>query len=183
MDPAVQGAIIGASAALFGVFVSGVVQWFLGKAEEGRRRDEAAELLIFYCRRLRKVFENFTDENELQKCLSIGVSVNSDDLADLEFVLNEISVKLPHTNLLLFDLRRVLKNIKTYSNKWWDVQEKLKKDEGNEKDLTILESWIKTDAARGSKDAHRAIQEAFKSLSKGRRKGITDTIGKDRNYA
>lgn len=183
MDPAVQGAMIGATAALFGVFISGALQLALRKAEEGRRKDEAAELLIFYCRRLRKVFENFSDEIELQKCLSIGIALNDDDLADLEFVLAEISTKIPHTNPYLFDLRRVLKNVKTYSASWFEVQAKLRRDEGNEKDLSILESWIMTDAKRGKKDAHKAIQEAFASLSKGRRKSMTDKIGKDRDYA
>lgn len=183
MDPAVQGAMIGAAAALFGVLISGVLQLTLRKAEEGRRRDEAAELLIFYCRRLRKVFENFSDENELRKNLSIGVALNEDDLADLEFVLAEISTKIPHANLLVFDLRRALKNVKMYSTKWFDLQEKLKKGEGSEKDLPVLESWIITDSKRGKRDAHKAIQEAFASLSKKRQQSVTDKIEKDRDYA
>ena len=182
MEPAVQGAIIGASAALLGVVSSGVIQWALKITEESRRKQEAAELTIFHCRRLRRVLQDLSDEQSLTKHLSLGISINDDDINDLEYILKELSTKIPQLNLSIFDIRRLIKNVQSYSKQYWDLLESLKKGTGNPKDLPIIEGWIRIDARNGNTEAHKAIQLAFKQLSKSRKKVLIQKISLDKTY-
>lgn len=182
MEPAVQGAIIGASAALLGVLSGGVIQWALKISEEKRRREEAAELIIFHCRRLRRVLQDFSDEKSLAQHLALGISINDDDINDLEYILKELSTKIPELNLRIFDIRRLIKNIQNYSKQYWSLRDSIKEENGNPKDLPIIEGWIRIDARHGNAEAHKAIHLAFKKLSKSRKKSLIARISLDRTY-
>jgi hypothetical protein len=182
MEPAVQGAIIGASAALLGVISSGVIQWALKISEESRRKQEAAELTIFHCRRLRRVFQELSEEQSLTTHLALGISINDDDIYDLEYILKELSTKIPQLNLRIFDIRRLLKNVQSYSKQYWDLLDSIKKGTGNLKDLQVIEALIRIDAGKGNSEAHETIQLAFKQLSASRKKSLVHKISLDKAY-
>lgn len=183
MEPAVQGALVGATAAIIGVVSSGAIQWCLKISEESRRKQEAAELMIFYCRRLRSVLRTLSAQPSLSSSLSLGISINGDDISDLEYVLKELSTKIPQLNLIAFDIKRALKNVQGYTNQYWELLADLKKGSGNPKDLPIIESWLMTDARQGSIQAHNAIQLSFEQLTKSRRKILIRKIRLDNTYS
>jgi hypothetical protein len=178
MEPAVQGACIGALAAISGVITNWFIQKKLKLGEEERRREEVAELTLFYCRRLRLILREFSDKNLMLKYMAVGVSFNDDDISDMDFVLKELASKLPHVNLILFDLRRVIKNIQGYDKKHYEVRNSGK----NIKELDIIEAWIVGEAKRGNIEAHRAIQACFSVLSKSRKKTIIKRVSQDKTY-
>lgn len=182
MEPAVQGAIIGASAALLGVLSGGLIQWALKITEELRRREEVAELIIFHCRRLRRVLQEFSDEQSLAQHLALGISINDDDISDLEYILKELSTKIPELNLRIFDIRRLVKNIQRYSKQYWALLDSIREGAGNVNDLPIIEGWIRIDAQHGNTEAHKAIQLAYKKLSRRRKKLLIKRIILDRMY-
>lgn len=183
MEPAVQGALVGATAAIIGVVSSGAIQWGLKISEESRRKQEAAELMIFYCRRLKSLFRKLSTQPSTTKTLDLGISVNNDDISDLEYVLKELTTKIPQLNLVAFDIKRALKNIQNHSNQYWDLQAAVKNGGGNPKDLPIIESWIMTDARKGGKLARKAIKLSFNQLSRTRRKILTRKIRLDDTYS
>lgn len=183
MEPAVQGALVGATAAIIGVVSSGAIQWALKKSEELRRQHEAAELMIFYCRRLRSLCRRLSSQSSTSKALSLGISINDDDISDLEYVLKELATKIPHLNLIAFDIRRALRNIQSYSNQYWDLQSAIKNGSGNSSHLPIIESWIMIDARQGSKLARKAIQLSFKQLPELRKKAVIRKIRLDDTYS
>ncbi len=182
MQPAVQGAIIGACAAILGVLATGIIQWLLKISEESRRTQEVAEIVIYYNRRLRRAFQDFSNPTTLSNNLALGISINEDDIADLEYVLNELSTKIPPLTLILFDVRRHLKNIQTYTAQYQDLINEIKEGCNKVKDLPIILGWINIDAKNGSIESHKAIQLAFSLLSKHRRKKILLSISSDKNY-
>lgn len=182
MEPAVQGAIIGACAVAVGVMTTGFIQWRLKLGEEDRRAQEAAELAIFYNRRLRRVLHDFSQEQNLSTNLALGISINDDDISDMEYVLKELSTKIPQLNLILFDVRRHLKNIQIYTEQYRRLICELREGCGRENDLPVILGWIQIDAKNGSIKSHEAIQLAFKLLTYERRKKIVQAITKDKAY-
>lgn len=183
MEPAVQGALVGATAAIIGVISSGAIQWGLKISEESRRKQEAAELMIFYCRRLRSVLRKLSAQPSLSSHLALGISINDDDISDLEYILKELTTKIPQLNLIAFDIRRALKNVQSYSNQYWDLLATLKKGVGNQKDLPIIESWLMIDARQGSIQAHNAIQHSFAQLTKSRKGIVIHKVRLDDTYS
>ncbi|WP_141695187.1 hypothetical protein [Pseudomonas graminis] len=183
MEPAVQGALVGATAAIIGVISSGAIQWGLKISEESRRKQETAELIIFYCRRLRSVLRKLGSQPSLSSHLALGISINDDDVGDLDYVLKELGTKIPQLALIAFDIKRALKNVQSYSNQYWDLLASLKNGTGNPKDLPVIESWLMIDARQGSIQAHNAIQLSFEQLTKPRKKIVIHKVRLDDTYS
>ncbi len=88
MDPRIEAAIIAATSALAGVIIGGFIQSHQRNKEIEKEKAIAEGAIALYLCQLRELLKNFSNEKKTYSSLDIGVTVNENNLSEINQIIN-----------------------------------------------------------------------------------------------
>lgn len=123
LDVRIQAALIAAFCTLVGVIIGGAIQIYVKDREISRAKGVAEGAVCIYLCKLRDLFEDFSEEDETVRNLSLGISVNDNDIQEVNKVIELIENYDAFLIVKLFDVRQRLHNIRLYSNSYYELRD------------------------------------------------------------
>lgn len=157
LDVRIQAALIAAICTLVGVIIGGVIQIYLKDRDISRAKGVAEGAVCIYLCNLRNLFEDFSEEDKTFRNLSLGISVNDNNIQEVNKVIEIIENYDAFLIVKLFDIRQRLHNIRLCSNRYYELRDS---DKPYNK-LQNVVRYLNVDAKGGLMDVNECIKYTF----------------------
>lgn len=157
MDAKIAAAIIGATSALIGVIIGGIIQSYLKDKEIRREKKVAEGAIALYLCQLRLLLENFADKNVTYKSFTLGITVNKNNFSEIDKIIDLSQKHDPYVLVKLFYSRQRLHNINAYTKSYKEKGD----DSQSMKDKEVIVEWINIDAKNGLSEVDNMIKHTF----------------------